>query len=92
VTSADLVVVWNGGELLPPRPERTMLPIDRDQDADRKERQVEQRPPDPSGRICRCGCGGVLRAQARRKDGRLKCREWGVRFLHGHHMRGRVRS
>jgi len=99
VTGCDFVVLWDGTpfapygeELLPPRAERSSLPIDRDEADDRQERKIEQHPPDPSGRLCACGCLGVLREQARRKDGRLKCREWGVRFLHGHHMRGRVRS
>jgi len=93
MTGADLIVVWSGGELLPPRPERTALPILRDYEVDLEDARQDRadRELDPEGRICGCGCGGRLLKRARRR---------GIvpRFLHGHHrkglpspLRGRVR-
>ena len=83
--AVDLVVVWNGGELLPPRAERTSLPILRDyeSDLDDARRDRDGRELDPEGRICRCGCRGRLLKRARRR---------GIvpSYLHGHHMRGKV--
>jgi hypothetical protein len=94
MTGAGFDVVWNGGPLLPDRPERTMLPICRDEEYDLINARQDRadRPPDPMGRCCACGCGAVLPKRARRR-GRS------IQFRHGHHrkglpspLRGRVRT
>ena len=81
----ELVVIWSGGELLPDRPERTMLPVMRDYWADLADLREsrEHRPANTDGRICACGCGAVLPKRARRR-GKLPT------FAHGHHGRGKV--
>jgi hypothetical protein len=75
-------VVWNGGPLLPPRPERTAaLFSDTPGEAESVERTVR------TGRYCKCGCGQELVYSS---TTRQKKREKASQFKAGHALRMRV--
>ncbi len=54
-------------------------------------RRVKIDPPNPSG-LCMCGCGEVTPVATKTKLDRLELRGHHLRYIHGHHMRGKKGS